>query len=105
VHRFQTDLGFTQSPVQWVPGALYAGYSGRGMNLNAHQLVMKSKMVELHLHTPTYVHGKQTEGKLCFIYHTHSAQREWRVAYGLYNTQETPQTALTTLMLCYVILC
>jgi hypothetical protein len=38
-------LGSTQPPIQWVPGALSRGYSGRGVKLTAHlQLVPRSRI-------------------------------------------------------------
>jgi hypothetical protein len=51
-------LGPTQAPIQWVPGALPRGWSGRGVKLTSHvHLVPRSRMVELCLHSPICFHG------------------------------------------------
>jgi hypothetical protein len=44
-HRVQNGSGTPQPPIQWVPGALSLGYSGRGMKLTTHiHLVPRSRM-------------------------------------------------------------
>jgi hypothetical protein len=51
-------LGCTQPPIQWVPGALSQGWSGRGVKLTTHlQLVPRSrKCGSMHPlpHTPSW---------------------------------------------------
>jgi hypothetical protein len=51
-------LGPTQPPIQWVPRVLSPWESGQGMKLTTHlHLVLRSRMMELYLHSPICVHG------------------------------------------------
>jgi hypothetical protein len=51
-------LGSTQPPIQWVPGSLSPGQSGRGVKLTTHlHLEPGSRMTELYFHSPTRLHG------------------------------------------------
>jgi hypothetical protein len=49
----------TQPPIQWVPWATSSrGQRGRGMKLTRQlYLLPRSRIVELHLHSPEYLHG------------------------------------------------
>jgi hypothetical protein len=51
-------LGPTQPSIQWVPGAHLAGLKrpGREADHSLH-IVSRSRMVQLHLHSPIYIHG------------------------------------------------
>jgi hypothetical protein len=51
-------LGPTQPPIQWVPGALPLGVKRPGREVTTHlHLVLRSRMVELYLHSPIRIHG------------------------------------------------
>jgi hypothetical protein len=55
---YRSALGPTQPPIQWEPGAISLGESGRGVKLTIHlHLVSESIMVEKYLHGPTRFRG------------------------------------------------
>jgi hypothetical protein len=56
--RLDRALGPTQSPIEWIPGPLSQGYSGRHVKLTTHlYLVPRSRIMELHLHSPIHLNG------------------------------------------------
>jgi hypothetical protein len=50
---FRPALGPTQPPIQWLPGFLSPGVK---LTTNLH-LVLRSRMVELYLHSPIRLHS------------------------------------------------
>jgi hypothetical protein len=51
-------LGPTWCPTHWVPEVFCPGKTGRGAELTTHlHLVPRSRMLELHLHSPIPLHG------------------------------------------------
>jgi hypothetical protein len=59
LHYVQTALGPTQSPIQWVPGALSLGVKrqGRKAGHSPPSSAEIKEWVELYLHSPTRLHG------------------------------------------------
>jgi hypothetical protein len=56
---FRPAMGSTQTPIQWVPGALTPDKSDRGVKLTTHlQLVPKSrKRGSIYIHSLIRLHG------------------------------------------------
>jgi hypothetical protein len=51
-------LGPIQPPIHWITGALHPGVKWHSVKLTTHlHLVPRSRMMELHLHSPTYPNG------------------------------------------------
>jgi hypothetical protein len=65
------NLGPTQPPIQWVPGAPFPGIQRKGCEADRHlHLVLRSRMVELYLHSAICLHGNNYAQGLYLLHYS-----------------------------------